>query len=188
MDNLFFDRRELKRCGANVIIGKTVRIRRPELVEIGDNVIIDDFTYISTALVLDDFVHISAGCKLIGGAQATIRFGCFSTLAPNVVLAAGSDDYVSGIATPLVPSRFKGKVEIGDIALGRHCIVGANSTVLPSVQFADGACLGAQSLAKCDLDAWSLYAGCPARFIKPRDREQILTFEKAFWEEQKHGL
>lgn len=188
MDNLFFDRTELKRCGTNVIIGKTVRIRRPELVEIGDNVIIDDFTYISTGLVLDDFVHISSGCKLIGGASATISFGSFSTLAPNVVLAAGSDDYVSGIATPMVPSRFKGKVEIGNITLGRHCIIGANSTVLPAVELADGACLGAQSLANTDLEAWTLYAGCPARIIKRRDRDQILAFEEAFWEEEQHGL
>ena len=34
MENLFFDLSKLKSCGANVIIGKTVRIRYPELVEI----------------------------------------------------------------------------------------------------------------------------------------------------------
>ena len=46
--NIFFDLKKLKHIGKNVIIGKTVRIRRPELVEIGDNTIIDDFCYIST--------------------------------------------------------------------------------------------------------------------------------------------
>ena len=55
----------LKKCGTNVIIGKTVRIRYPHLVEIGDNVIIDDFTYISTSLKIHSYVHISSGCKLI---------------------------------------------------------------------------------------------------------------------------
>jgi acetyltransferase-like isoleucine patch superfamily enzyme len=45
-DNIFFNRADLKHCGSNVIIGKTARIRYPELVSIGDNVIIDDFTYI----------------------------------------------------------------------------------------------------------------------------------------------
>ena len=29
-DNIFFDKSELKQCGANVIIGKTVRIRTPK--------------------------------------------------------------------------------------------------------------------------------------------------------------
>ena len=44
-DNIFFNRADLKHCGSNVIIGKTARIRYPELVSIGDNVIIDDVRY-----------------------------------------------------------------------------------------------------------------------------------------------
>lgn len=176
--NIFFDRKELKKCGENVIIGKTVRIRYPELVEIGDNVIIDDFTYISTALQIESNVHIASGCKIIGGPKTVVYFGSYSTLAPNVVLAAGSDDYLSGIATPLVPLAFKGDVEIGSIKLGRHCIVGANSTVLPNVEFSEGACLGAQSLVKTNLDSWWLYAGIPAKKIKKRDKDRILELEK----------
>ena len=52
-DNLFFDRKQLKYCGERVIIGKTVRIRFPELVELHDDTIIDDFTFISTGLILN---------------------------------------------------------------------------------------------------------------------------------------
>lgn len=179
-DNLFFDTAKLKRCGRNVIIGKTVRIRYPELVEIGDDVIIDDFTYISTALRIAGFVHIAAGNKLIGGTGAMVEIGEFSTLAPNCVLAAGSDDYLAGIASPLVPAAYKGKAKIGTIALGRHCILGANSTVLPDVTFADGSAVGAQSLVKQNLDAWTLYAGVPAVRMRGRDRDAILKLEKAF--------
>ena len=65
MENIFFDLKKLKSLVRNVIIGKTVRIRYPELVEIGDNVIVDDFTYISVALKLHSNIHISAGCKII---------------------------------------------------------------------------------------------------------------------------
>jgi galactoside O-acetyltransferase len=186
-DNLFFQRSQLKRCGENVIIGTTVRIRYPELVELGDNIIIDDFTYVSTSLVMDGDAHVSAGCKLIGGRGATVRMGRFSTLAPNVVLAAGSDDYMAGIATPMVPAAFKGDVEIGSITLGRHCIIGANSTVLPNVQFADGACLGAHSLAKRDLAPWTLYAGVPCRRLRDRDRERILELERQYLQDKEHG-
>lgn len=182
-DNLFFDRSKLRSCGRNVIIGLTARIRYPELVSLGDNVIIDDFTYISTELSMADFTHISTGCKLIGGRASRVVFGEFSTLAPNVVLSAGSDDYVSGIATPMVPAKYKGEAVCGAIKLGRHCIVGANSTVLPNVSLADGACLGAQSLAKRSLDPWTLYAGIPARKIKQRDRNSILEKEAQFIEE-----
>lgn len=178
--NLFFDLDDLKSCGSNVIIGRTVRIRYPELVEIGDNVIIDDFTYISTALVLASNTHIAAGCKLIGGRKSTVVLGEFSTLSPNVVLAAGSDDYTSGIATPMVPEEFKGQAQFGTIRFGRHCIVGANSTVLPHVTFADGASLGAQSLANKNIDEWTLWAGIPARKIKNRDRSAIQELEQNY--------
>jgi acetyltransferase-like isoleucine patch superfamily enzyme len=183
--NLFFEESQLRRIGKNVIIGKTVRIRYPELVEIGDNVIIDDFTYISTALTIDNNVHIAAGCKLIGGRNASVRIGEFSTIAPNVVLAAGSDDYIAGIGSPLVPLEFKGQVEIGTIELGRHCIIGANSTVLPNVTIHEGAAVGAQSLVKRDINEWTLQGGVPARHLKTRNRDEILRLEKMWRDQQK---
>jgi acetyltransferase-like isoleucine patch superfamily enzyme len=180
MENIFFDLKKLKSCGENVIIGKTVRIRYPELVEIGDNVIIDDFTYISTSLKVHSYVHISAGCKIIGGRNAYVELSEFSTLAPNVVLSAGSDDYSGGIATPLVPLEFKGNIKIGKIILKKHCIVGAGSVVLPDVIFEEGACLGALSLANKNLEEYLLYAGIPARPIKKRNKEEIMMFENRF--------
>lgn len=179
-DNLFFNKRDLKYCGNNVIIGKTARIRYPELVSISDNVIIDDFTYISTQLVLASYVHISSGCSIIGGRNSLVSFGEFSTLAPNVVLAAGSDDYMSGLATPMVPEKFKGAIQIGSIAIGDHCIIGANSTLLPNITLATGACVGANSLVKTNLEGWCLYAGRPVRLIKQRDADKILALEQAF--------
>lgn len=177
MENLFFDQKKLKHCGKRVIIGKTVRIRYPELVSLGDNCIIDDFTYISTALELKKNVHISAGCKIIGGRSASVSIDEYSTLSPGVVLVAGSDDYLGGIATPLVPVEVKGDVEIGSIRLEKHCIIGANTVVLPNVVFAEGASCGALSLVKRDLESWMLYAGIPAKKIKARKKEQILNFE-----------
>jgi len=179
-ENIFFDLKKLKHLGKNVIIGKTVRIRYPELVSIGDNVIIDDFSYISTALKIDSYVHISAGAKIIGGKGCTVSFGSFSTLAPNVTLAAGSDDYMAGLATPLVDAKFKGNVEYGDIKIGKHCIIGAGSVVMPDVTLQEGSALGALSLAKSNLEAWTLYAGIPAKELKPRDKAAILKLEKEF--------
>lgn len=176
-DNIFFDINKLKACGKNVIIGKTVRIRYPELVEIGDNVIIDDFTYISTKLKLHSNVHISSGCKIIGGKEAFVEMKEYSTLAPNVVLSAGTDDYLSGIATPMVGLEYKAKVEIGKIILNKHCIVGSGSVVLPNVIFNEGACIGALSLANKDLEEYTLFAGIPVKKIKQRNKEEILNLE-----------
>jgi galactoside O-acetyltransferase len=176
-ENIFFDLTKLKYCGKNVIIGKTVRIRYPELVSIGDNCIIDDFTYISTQLDLKKNVHISAGCKIIGGQKCKLTMGEYSTFSPNVVVAAGSDDYIGGIATPMVPESVKGDVEYGDITIGKHSIVGAGSVILPNVIFGEGAAVGALSLVNKNLDPWFLYVGIPVKKIKERKKEQILAFE-----------
>jgi len=184
-DNIFFDVSKLKYCGNNVIIGKTARIRYPELVEICDNVIIDDFTYISTSLKLHNNVHIASGCKIIGGKKSFVEMKEFSTLAPNVVLSAGSDDYIGGIATPMVPFEFKGNVEIGKIIINKHCIVGASSVVLPGVTFKEGSAVGALSLVIKNLEEWKLYVGIPAKFLKIRNKDQILKFENKFKKERK---
>ena len=182
MENIFFDTSKLKSCGTNVIIGKTVRIRYPELVEIGDDVIIDDFTYISTSLKLHSNIHISSGCKIIGGKKAFVEMFPYSTLAPNVVLSAGSDDYLDGIASPLVPLQLKANAIIGTIIINKHCIVGANSVVLPNVTFDEGATLGALSLASRDLKEYCVYAGIPAKPLKVRDKLNILKLEQQIYD------
>jgi acetyltransferase-like isoleucine patch superfamily enzyme len=178
--NIFFDIKNLKYIGRNVIIGKTVRIRYPELVSIGDNCIIDDFTYISTELNLIGYNHISAGCKIIGGKNSIVNLDMFSTLSPNVTIAAGSDDYEGGIATPLVPLEFKGKVEYGTVTIGRHAILGSSSVILPNVSIGDGVAIGALSLVKRNLEPWYLYAGIPVRRLKKRNKDQILNLEYRF--------
>ena len=177
MGNIFFDLDQLGYLGQNVIIGKTVRIRYPHLVNIGDNCIIDDFTYISTSLHLEANVHISASCSIIGGAASYVNIGEFSTFAPNVTVAAGSDDYKSGIATPLVPKQFKADLEIGIINIGKHCILGSGSVVLPNVTFGNFSALGALSLAKENLDEGGLYAGIPAKRIGDRNMDEIQRLE-----------
>ncbi len=182
MNNIFFDLHDLKKCGKNVIIGKTVRIRYPELVSIGDNVIIDDFCYISTELQIKSNVHISSGCKIIGGKKAFVSFDRFSTLSPNVVIAAGSDDYHSGISTPMIPIEYKSNVKIGSVKINQHCIIGANSTILPNVVLNTGSCVGANSLVNRNLKSWKLYAGIPAKIIKERDMVEILRLEKMYLE------
>jgi len=179
-ENIFFDTKQLKYVGKNVIIGKTVRIRYPELVSIGDNCIIDDFTYISTALELEGFNHISSGCKIIGGPKSILHMKKFSTFSPNVIVAAGSDDYDGGIATPLVPEKYKGNVRYGKIVIGKHVIVGSGSVILPEVVINEGSTVGALSLVNKDLAEWSIYAGIPVKKIKNRNKSKVQQLESSY--------
>ena len=105
-----------------------------------------------------------------------VSFSKYSTLSPNVVLAAGSDDYHSGIATPLVPEEFKGNVERGNIEIHEHCIVGSNSTILPNVNLRSGSVVGAQSLLNRKYGRMvSLCWYTPAKKISGRDKGKILS-------------
>jgi acetyltransferase-like isoleucine patch superfamily enzyme len=53
------------------------------------------------------------------------------------------------------------------IKIGKYAWIGANVTVLPGVEIAEGVVVGAGSVVNQDLDqANSLYAGVPAKFIK----------------------
>jgi acetyltransferase-like isoleucine patch superfamily enzyme len=80
----------------------------------------------------------------------------------------------------MVAEEFKGDVEIGSIHIGDHCIVGANSTILPNVTLSTGASVGANCLVKHDLEGWCLFAGAPVRRIKERNAKIILALEQKF--------
>ena len=88
-DNIYFDMQDLMHIGKEVIIGKTVRIRQPHKASIDDGSIIDDFTYISSALEVKKYVHIASSCTISGG-EGKFSIGNFSTLATHVSTHCGS--------------------------------------------------------------------------------------------------
>ena len=182
MDNIFFDLKKLKYLGKNVIIGKCVRIRHPERVIIDDYAIIDDFTYISTKLSVGKFVHIGSNSVIQGG-QGECSFADFSGCSPGCKIITCSDDYISGLACPQIPQKFKGNMVIGKVILKKHALLGTGTVVLPNVTIEEGAATGAMTLVNKSLDEWKLYAGVPARFAKSRDKEKILQLEAEFLEE-----
>jgi putative colanic acid biosynthesis acetyltransferase WcaF len=47
----------------------------------------------------------------------------------------------------------------------------ARAIVLPGVRLGEGAVLGAGSVATRSLEAWTVYAGNPARAVRPRERD-----------------
>jgi putative colanic acid biosynthesis acetyltransferase WcaF len=60
------------------------------------------------------------------------------------------------------------------IHLGEGVWIAADSFVAPGVTVGDGAVVGARSSVFDDVEAWTIVAGSPAEFIKPRriDRAQ----------------
>lgn len=166
-----------KRLGRNVMLSEHACIYRPGMIEIGNNVRIDDFCIISGNVKLGSYIHISVYSALLGGVVG-IELDDFTTFAHGVIAFVNSDDY-SGVSmtNSTVPEEYKpGRVQL-PIKIRRHAIIGAKSLVSPGVVIAEGTAVGAMSMVSKNTEAWSIYAGVPAKKIKPRHKD-LLELER----------
>lgn len=171
--------------GHNVVVYPGAKILCPERISVGSNVIVDDFVFLGAhrELLLGSYVHIAAHASVTGGGQCIV---CdFAGISSGARIITGTDDFTGGGLTgPTVPAEFR-RVSRGAVVLGAHVIVGANAVVLPNVTIGEGATIGAGSVVTRNLEPWTVYAGVPARPIKPRDKETILRHEHELY--AKHG-
>jgi galactoside O-acetyltransferase len=175
MENIFFDKSKLKYCGENVIIGKTVRIRKPEECSIGDGTIIDDFTYISCAIDIGKNCHIASNVTISGG-NGKLTIGDYSTLSNHCSVHSGSSDYSKvSIDIPSASKEEQFGGETKEIKIGNFVTVGAHSTILPGCDLPDGFSCGAYTLLKeNEYKEFSLYIGIPAKFYSYRDMNDFM--------------
>jgi acetyltransferase-like isoleucine patch superfamily enzyme len=176
MENIFFNKKDLKYCGENVIIGKTVRIRKPEECIIGDGTIIDDFTYISCPIEIGNNCHIASNVSISGGA-GKFFMGNYSTISNHSSVHCASSDYSDvSLDLPSVPKELQFGGVINDVYIGDYVTIGAHSCLLPGVIAQIGSACGAYSLIKDMMEEWSLYVGIPAKKIKKRNNAEILKW------------
>jgi putative colanic acid biosynthesis acetyltransferase WcaF len=145
---LFGWRRLLLRCfGARVAAGAnvypSVRIEIPWNLELGEGAAIGDRAWIYNL----GPVHI--------GARATVSH--------NAHLCAGSHDYRDP-ALPLLRLP---------IVVGADAWVCAQAFVGPGSVIGEGAVVGAGAVANGEIEAWTVVAGNPARFVKRRELRQV---------------
>ncbi|VVB58876.1 2,3,4,5-tetrahydropyridine-2,6-dicarboxylate N-acetyltransferase [Candidatus Anstonella stagnisolia] len=191
MDNIFFDMKEIGAIGKGAIVGRTVRMRRPALVSIGRNSIIDDFAYISCQLKMGDFSHVGAGCHMIGGPAAKVSIGNFVNIAPSANIVAGQNDYRGGgLVGPTIPEGYGDHSDVREIGIGNHVLFGCNVVVLPGVKLPEGVSVGAFSLLKSNIEykPWTLYAGIPAKEIGKRDGSLMKEQEEKLMKAVREGL
>jgi galactoside O-acetyltransferase len=188
MKTSFLSQEELRQIpfrsvGTGVQLSRHATFYHPENISIGDHSRVDDFCIMSggTGISIGSFVHVAAYTALYG--HAGIELADFANLSSRVVLYTYSDDFSGATLTnPTIPPRFRRNPAVGPISIGRHAIVGTNSTVLPNAVIGEGAAVGAYSLVKAPLEPWGIYAGVPARFLKARRRD-LLKDEETFLNE-----
>ena len=177
---------KFKRIGKNVTIGNNVYFRYPEVVEIGDNVIIDDFSYFSTKLIIEDYVHIAPHCSSIGGKDSCLIMREFSGIATGVRVICGSNNFLGeGLTNPTVPAKYRPNDIITTVEIGKHVVVGAGTVINPGVKIGEGTSIGSMTLITKSLDPWGVYFGQPAKFHKPRNKDKVLEYERMLKEDMK---
>ena len=171
-----------KRLGRHVRISDRAALYNTDQLEIGDHSRIDDFCVVSGKIVIGRNVHIAVSCTLAGGTEgATFEDFCGISYGSHVFTQ--SDDYSGRAMTgPTVPDRFT-NVARHAVRVGRHCIVGAGSLILPGVDLADGCSVGAMSLVTKSTEPWGIYVGTPARRIKDRHRD-LLELERQYLQQE----
>jgi putative colanic acid biosynthesis acetyltransferase WcaF len=87
-----------------------------------------------------------------------VVLGSHAIISQEAYLCGATHDYEAP-GFPLVPS---------EISIGAYAWVCARATVQPGVSVGEGAILALGGVATRNLDAWSVYAGVPARRIKER--------------------
>lgn len=170
-----------KSIGINVRISDKASIYNHNEIEIGDNSRIDDFCVISGRVTIGCNVHIAVFCNVAGGEKGIV-FEDFSGLAYGCQVFSQSDDYSGkSLTNPTVPDKYKQETKAA-IHIGRHCIVGTSSIILPGVTLAEGTSVGAMTMVTKNTESWSIYFGVPAKKIKNRRRD-LLMLERQYLEE-----
>ncbi len=117
--------------------------------------------------IIEDFSMISQGCRLV----------------------TCTDDFINGgFGTPTTPNGIKYRNLLhGKINIGRFCIIGANSVILPNSLIAEGATVGAGSVVASDktLNAWGVYIN--SRRVAERNKDGVLENYNNWKKEYENG-
>jgi acetyltransferase-like isoleucine patch superfamily enzyme len=177
------------KVGKNVVFGKSLTIRHPQKIHIGDNVIIDDYAVLDAkgkdneGILIGNDVMIGRNtvisCKngdIIIGDNSNIAINCFIQSAKevrignNVLLSAycyviGGGDHKADRTD--IPILAQAQVVRG-ITIGDNCLIGAGAMIQDGVALGKECIIGTGAVVTKEISDFSIAAGIPARILKSR--------------------
>lgn len=164
---------DFRHLGKNVVIYPQAKLIKPEVISIGDDCLIDDFTFIygGKGCKIGHNVHIASHSVIGGGGSITI--GNYVGISWGVRFATGGNDHrIKGHMTAAAPldiqAFFRGYIDIED-----DVIIFANSVIGANVKIGEGAVIGALTLVNKDIEPWSINVGTPCRKVGMRDKSLV---------------
>lgn len=125
--------------------------------------------HIHEGAFIGPFVEIQS--EVIIGARTKVQSHSFICSLVRI----GTDCFI-GHGVMFINDRFasggpaRGNTDLWEqTAVGNRVSIGSNSTILP-VSICDDVVVGAGSVVTCDIEKPGIYAGNPARFIRPKGR------------------
>lgn len=175
--------------GKGVVFGRSLTIRHPKKINIGENVIIDDYAVLDAkgstnqGITIGNNVMIGRStvisCKngdITIGENTNIAMNCFiqsakqvligrnTLIAPYCYLIGGGDHETNRIDIPIIA---QGQVVKG-IMLEDNCWIGAGVKVLDGVKIERDCIVGAGGVVTRSIPEYSVAIGVPARVVKSR--------------------
>lgn len=171
-----------KKVGKNCKISKLISTYNL-IGSLGDNIRIDDDVQLKGKIDLKSNSHLARGCTLSGGKHG-IFIDEFTSLANYVQIYSSSDDYYLPsipIATLNKKMRIKfSKVYEKKIIIGKCCLVGSLSILLPGANLGDFSSVGALTIVKKKINKGIFFQSRSKKIEKKRDIKSLKKLYKIY--------
>jgi len=161
---------KLKRCGRDVKIYPLAKIVKPEVIEVGDYCMIDDFTFVygGKGIRIGRYVHIASFVSIVGGGELVV--GDYADIACGSRILTGTDTYPDGKRMSTALPHEQRNVTVGRVVIEKDVFIGTNVVIHPNVRIGEGAIIGSNSLVVKDVEPWSINVGSPCKKVGIRPK------------------
>ncbi len=143
------------------------------------NIIVGDFTYIADSEFESHVTHHYTwnGDKLIIGKFCQIAAGVEFVMngANHQMNAVSTFPFYTLEGWDMEPPLLSDLPLKGDTVIGNDVWIGQNAVVLPGVNIGDGAIIGANSIVGSDVPPYTVVAGNPAKIIRKRFDDELIS-------------
>ncbi|HIY77806.1 MAG TPA: CatB-related O-acetyltransferase [Candidatus Borkfalkia excrementavium] len=138
------------------------------------NNVLFNYPVFGDKLIIGKFCQIASGTQFIMGA-ANHRLSSATTYPFNII---------GGVWADVAPAHLSQLPHKGDTVIGNDVWLGRNCVVMLGVKIGDGAIVAAHSVVTRNVEPYCVAGGNPARFIKKRFDEELISLllEFRWWD------